>query len=224
LYKIFIVEDDESIRGAITRELEKWDYTVAAASDYGAVADEFAAFMPHLVLMDVNLPSRDGFHWCKRIRETSSVPVLFISSRDSTMDIVMAVGMGGDDYISKPFSMDVLLAKISALLRRAYSYKEDRNEAVEHGGAVLDLASGTVRHGGAEVGLTRNEIGILRLLMGEGGSVVSRERIMRELWKDESFIDDNTLTVNINRLRKKLAEIGLEGFIGTAKGRGYEIK
>lgn len=223
MYRVFIVEDDESIRGVIKRELEKWDYAVTTASDYNAVAEEFSACKPHIVLMDVNLPARDGFYWCKRIRELSSVPVLFISSRDSSMDIVMAVGMGGDDYVAKPFSLEVLLAKTGALLRRAYSYKEGRNEAVERGGAVLDLAGGTLRHGDAEIALTRNEFGILRLLMNESG-VVSRERIMRELWNDESFIDDNTLTVNINRLRKKLAEIGLEGFIGTAKGRGYRIR
>lgn len=224
MYKVLIVEDDPKICELVGRELEKWNYDVAAVKDFAGIMGEFSSFQPHLVLMDVNLPSHDGFYWCKSIREVSKVPVLFLSSRDSAMDIVMAVGMGGDDYITKPFSMDVLLAKISALLRRSYSYRDTETETLEYGGAILNLQDSTLRYGGHETELTRNEFKILVLLLRSAGSIVGRERIMRELWQDESFIDDNTLTVNVNRLRKRLSDLGLDDFIRTVKNQGYEIK
>lgn len=225
MYKILIVEDDPKIRSLAARELAKWGFDVCAAERFDAVLDDFRQAMPHLVLMDVNLPSRDGFFWCGKIREVSKAPVLFLSARDSSMDVVMAVSQGGDDYITKPFSMDVLVAKVNALLRRAYAWREEAESgALERGGAVLNPSCSTVFHGGHEVELTRNELKILAMLMGAGGAIVSRDRLMRELWQDESFIDDNTLTVNVNRLRKKLGEIGLDDFIRTAKNQGYQVK
>lgn len=223
MYKILIVEDDDKICAAIRRELEKWGFEAAPVCRFDSVMEEFLAFKPHLVIMDVNLPSRDGFYWCGRIREVSKAPVLFLSSRDSSMDIVMAVGMGGDDYIAKPFSLEVLVAKINALLRRAYSYHEAGAEALSCGGVVLTLNDNTLRFDRQAAELTRNEFKILSLLMRNPGAIVSRERIMKELWQDESFIDDNTLTVNVNRLRKRLADIGLSVFIRTVKNQGYEV-
>lgn len=224
MYKILLVEDDEKIRAIVKRELEKWSFEVHALEEFGCVLDEFVRARPHLVVLDINLPSHDGFTWCSRIREVSKVPVLFLSSRDTAMDVVMAVSMGGDDYITKPFSLEVLVAKVNALLRRAYAYKEAQAETVEYGGAVLYLANNTLHHDGRSVELTRNEFKILHLLMSNGGAIVTRERIIRELWEDENFIDDNTLTVNINRLRKRLVDIGLEEYIRTVKNQGYEVK
>lgn len=223
MYKILLVEDDAKIREIIRRELEKWDITVTAAGDFSDILGLFLEEKPHLVILDVNLPSRDGFYWCGRIREASSTPVFFISCRDTAMDVVMAVSRGGDDYIAKPFSLEVLTAKVTALLRRAYDYRDDRAETVVRGGACLRLADNTLVSGERAVELTRNEFRILRLLMQNGGAIVSRERIIRELWDDESFIDDNTLTVNVNRLRRRLAEAGLQDFIRTVKNQGYIV-
>lgn len=224
MYKILIVEDDPKIRALVARELTKWGFEVQAVEVFDAVLEDFQRIRPHLVLMDVNLPSRDGFYWCGRIREVSKAPVLFLSSRDSSMDVVMAVSQGGDDYIAKPFSMDVLVAKVNALLRRAYAYQEGTRDTLERDGVVLDLSAGTLTYGGAVVELTRNEQRILGLLLRADGAIVSRDRLMRELWQDEAFIDDNTLTVNVNRLRKKLADLGLQDYIHTAKNQGYQVK
>ena len=224
MYRILIVEDDPKIRSLVARELAKWGFEVQAVEAFDAVLEEFQRARPHLVLMDVNLPSRDGFYWCGKIREVSTAPVLFLSSRDSSMDVVMAVSQGGDDYITKPFSMDVLVAKVNALLRRAYAYREGAPDTLERGGAVLDLSAGTLTFGGAAAELTRNEQRILGMLLRADGAIVSRERLMRELWQDEAFIDDNTLTVNVNRLRKKLGDLGLHDYIRTAKNQGYQVK
>jgi DNA-binding response OmpR family regulator len=224
MYKILIIEDDLKIRDIVASELMKWGFLVHAVERFDAVLDEFQQAQPHLVLMDVNLPSRDGFDWCGRIRKVSKAPVLYLSARDSSMDIVMAVSQGGDDYITKPFSMDVLVAKVNALLRRAYSYHEGEQDTLERNGALLNLSGGTIAYDGNSAELTRNEMKILGLLMKAGGAIVSRDRLMRELWQDESFIDDNTLTVNVNRLRKKLQDVGLVDFIRTAKNQGYQVK
>jgi DNA-binding response OmpR family regulator len=224
MYRILLVEDDEKISAIITGELAKWGFSVSRVENFESVMEDFAAFEPHLVLLDINLPAYDGFYWCRRLREVSKVPVLFLSSRDTSMDIVMAVSVGGDDYIPKPFSLEVLVAKVNALLRRTYSYKDRDSEIVEYGGAVLNLADNTLHHGGEALELTRNEYRILRLMMQNGGDIVSRERIIRELWECEDFIDDNTLTVNINRLRKRLGDIGLTDYIATVKNQGYRLK
>ncbi len=224
MYKILLIEDDPVICTVVARELTKWGFEVRAVERFDAVLEEFQLAKPHLVLMDVNLPSRNGFYWCGEIRQISKTPVLFLSSRDSSMDVVMAVSQGGDDYITKPFSMDVLVAKVNALLRRTYAYQEDVTDTLERGSAVLSLSTGMIACKGVTAELTRNELKILGLLMKAGGAIVSRDRLMRELWQDESFIDDNTLTVNVNRLRRKLQDIGLTDFIHTAKNQGYQVK
>ncbi|HEX7715544.1 MAG TPA: response regulator transcription factor [Bacillota bacterium] len=221
--KIFIVEDDSKIAGVILQNLNKWGYEGVAAQDFNRVCDEFLQCKPALVLLDINLPAYDGFYWCRRIRQFSKVPIIFISARNANMDIVMAVNMGGDDYLTKPFSIDVLIAKVSALLRRTYSYNDSGLDLIEHRQAVLNLKDDTLSFAGQKLELTKNEFRILYVLMKEHGSLVSRERMMRHLWEDENFIDDNTLTVNINRLRRKLDEIGLVDFIQTKKNRGYII-
>lgn len=205
------------------RTLTKWGFEGWAAEDFQLLLQDFLRFEPHLVLMDINLPAYDGFYWCSKIRELSKVPVLFISSRDSDMDIIMAVNMGGDDYIIKPFSLEVLMAKINALLRRTYSYADAEIMAVEYRGVVLNLKDNHLRYQEEAVELTRNEFKIAYMLMKSQGRVVSRDQLMRGLWEDESFVDDNTLTVNINRLRRKLMAIGLNDFIDTRKGQGYII-
>lgn len=223
MFKIMVVEDDPKLRGLILDNLTKWGFEGWAVENFQDVIQDFLQFDPHLVLMDVNLPAFDGFHWCNKIRELSKVPVLFISSRDSNMDIIMAINMGGDDYIIKPFSLEVLMAKINALLRRTYSYIDTETLAVEHNGVLLNLKDKQLSYRGKVVELTRNEFKIAYMLMKNQGRVVRRDHLMRGLWEDESFVDDNTLTVNINRLRHKLSELNLNDFIQTKKGQGYII-
>lgn len=223
MFKIMVVEDDPKLREIVIENIQKWGLEGLAVNDFTAVLSEFLQFEPHLLLMDINLPAYDGFYWCERIRRISKVPILFISSRDSNMDIIMAMNMGGDDYIQKPFSLEVLMAKMNALLRRSYSYAGLEANAVEHNGVVLDLKDSHLQYNDQEVELTKNEYRIAYILMKKSGQVVSRDEIMRGLWEDESFVDDNTLTVNINRLRRKLRDIGLNDFIQTRKGQGYII-
>lgn len=223
MYKIMVVEDEEKIRILLRKELNKWGFDVCAAEDFTHIFEQFAQANPHLVLMDINLPAYDGFYWCNQIRTVSKVPVIFVSSRNSNMDVVMAVNMGGDDYITKPFSMEVLTAKINAVLRRAYSYHAQNSDTLECRGAVLTLKDNILRFNNHTAELTKNEFRILYTLMKQNGAIVSREQLMRALWDDESFIDDNTLTVNVNRLRKKTDEIGLNDFIKTVKNQGYRI-
>jgi DNA-binding response OmpR family regulator len=223
MFKIFVVEDDKKICNIILENLLKWGYEGAAVEDFNNIFNEFTKCAPHLVLMDINLPFYDGFFWCNKIRQVSKVPIIFVSSRNSNMDIIMAVNMGGDDFITKPFSLEVLMAKINALLRRTYSYMESDTNAIEYGGVFLNLNDDTLLFGDNKIELTKNEFKILSLLMKNNGIIISRDRIMRALWEDESFVDDNTLTVNINRLRKKLNEIDLEDFIETKKNQGYII-
>ena len=222
--KIMIVEDEPTIRDMLREMLVKWRYECIQLDDFSQVLQVFLKENPHLVLMDINLPFFDGFYWCNKIREVSKVPIIFLSSRNTPMDMVMAVNMGGDDYIQKPFYEEVLIAKIKALLRRTYSYAETTPNIREYGGIVLNLNNGEVFYGEQKAELTKNEFKILNILMQNVGTIVSREKIMRTLWEDESFVDDNTLTVNITRLRKKLDEIGKENYITTIKGEGYIIK
>lgn len=223
MFKIMVVEDDPKLREIIIENIQKWGLKGLAVNDFTTVLSEFLQFEPHLLLMDINLPAYDGFYWCERIRRISRVPILFISSRDSNMDIIMAMNMGGDDYIQKPFSLEVLMAKMNALLRRSYSYAGLEANAVEHNGVILDLKDNHLQYNDQEVELTKNEYRIAYILMKKSRQVVSRDDIMRGLWEDESFVDDNTLTVNINRLRRKLRDIGLNDFIQTRKGQGYII-
>lgn len=224
MFKILIIEDDVKIRDIILENIQKWGYEGLIVEDFNKVMESFADYQPHLVLMDINLPAFDGFYWCGRIRQLSKVPIIFISSRNSNMDIIMAINMGADDFVQKPFSLEVLLAKINALLRRTYSYADVESNVLEHNGVVLNLKDDTVMYQQHKQELTKNEFRILYILMKESGKVVSREEIMRKLWEDESFVDDNTLTVNINRLRRSLEDMGLEDFIKTKRGQGYIVQ
>jgi DNA-binding response OmpR family regulator len=223
MFKIMVAEDDQKMRELIFKNIVKWGFQGYCVEDLNSVFDDFTKYEPHLVLMDINLTAYDGFYWCGKIREVSKVPIIFISSRNTNMDIIMAMNMGGDDFIQKPFSLDVLMAKINALLRRAYNYTNVFSNIIEHNGLVLNLRDSTVILKDRKLELTKNEFKILYTLMKDKGSIVSRDRIMRALWEDESFVDDNTLTVNITRLRKKLENLGLDDYIQTKKGQGYVI-
>ena len=222
MYKIYIVEDDEVIARTIKKQLEGWDYEVRCTTDFSKIMQEFTEFEPHLVLMDVKLPFYNGYYWCGEIRKVSKVPVIFVSSASDNMNIVMAVNMGGDDFIAKPFDIDVLTAKIQAMLRRSYDFV-GQSSVLEHKGAMLNLTEATLLFREEKVELTKNELKILQVLMENKDKVVSRDIIMTKLWEDDSYVDENTLSVNINRLRKKLEAIGLEDFIITKKGIGYRV-
>jgi len=223
MYRIFIVEDDRSIAESISMHLKQWGYDVFCAKDLRAVKEEFIACDPQVVIMDIKLPFFNGYHWCQEIRKFSSVPVIFLSSASENMNIIMAVNMGGDDFLAKPFSMEVLTAKIQAMIRRAYSM-QGRTNVIEHRGAVLDLNDNMLKYEDRKIDLTKNDFRILRVLMENKGTVVTREKIMEKLWESEDFIDDNTLTVNMARLRRKLEDAGLNDFIITKKGVGYMVE
>ena len=220
---MLVVEDDPVIAGAVCERLESWGLETRRARDYGAVMEEFAAFGPQLVLLDVSLPRYSGYHWCAEIRKVSKVPVMFISSAAEKMNIVMATNMGADDFVAPPFDQDVLMAKVKALLRRSYDFGAPSRLLDCGGGALLDPASGTVTAGGVRLELTKNELRILQALAEKRGSVVTREELMLRLWQTDSFVDENTLTVNVTRLRRRLAELGLGELIKTRKGLGYII-
>ena len=221
-YRILIVEDDPGIAGAIVRQAALWELEARCVQDFRAVLEEFQAYAPHLVVMDISLPFFNGYHWCTEIRRTSRVPILFLSSASDNMNIVMAMNLGADDFIAKPFDANVLMAKLQALLRRAYDFSQTA-PVLECRGAVLDTGSQTLTFDGQAVTLTKNEYRVLLTLMENRGKVVSRERLMERLWETDSFVDDNTLTVNVNRLRKKLDTAGLSDFISTKFGVGYLI-
>ncbi len=222
MYKVFIAEDDDTIANAIIKRLSEWDLEVRRAENYRDVLSEFKAYSPHVVLLDISLPFYNGFHWCSEIRRESTCPVMFISSTSDNLNIITAMNMGGDDFIAKPFDLNVLTAKIQALLRRAYDFAENVG-VIEHKGAVLNTADATLTAFGERVDLTKNEYKILETLMQNKGKVVSREDLMKRLWETERFIDENTLSVNIARLRKKLEAAGLEDFITTKVGMGYIV-
>lgn len=223
MYKILIVEDDRVIADKMKEHLEKWDYEVVCVQDFKRVQEEYTAFDPQLVIMDIILPFYNGFHWCTQIRQISSVPILFLSSASDNMNIVMAMNMGGDDFVEKPFDLNVLTAKIQALLRRAYSFTGQLN-VLEYRDVILNLNDAAVTFHGERMELTKNDFKILQILMENAGKIVKRDRIMERLWESDEFIDDNTLTVNMTRLRKKLESIGICGFIATKKGIGYVIE
>ena len=222
MYRIFIVEDDETIAKTVKKHLESWDYEVETATDFSNVMAEFVKFDPQLVLMDIKLPYYNGYHWCAEIRKQSKVPVVFLSSQTDNMNIVMAVNMGGDDFIAKPFDLNVLTVKVQAMLRRAYDFAGNSN-VLEHDGVILNLTEGTVTYRKNKTELTKNELRILQSLMENSGSIVTRDMLMTKIWESDDYIDENTLSVNVNRLRKKLAEMGLEDYIVTKKGMGYRI-
>lgn len=221
-FKIFMVEDDAVIRQALRKELEKWNYETAEVEDFSKVLERFLAEEPHLVLMDISLPVFNGFYWTQEIRKQSKVPILFLSSRDSDMDVVMAVQMGGDDYVTKPFSMDLLLAKIQALLRRSYDFAQvERSLQVGELRLLQDELS--LEYKGKTLELSLTEAQILSLLMESEGQFISRESLCVKLWESNEFIDDNTLSVNMSRIRKKLSPWGIDSWIETKRGVGYRI-
>ena len=221
-HRILIVEDDEAIAGAVSRIIESWGLTPRCVRDFRDVLREFTDFDPHLVLMDITLPFFNGYHWCSAIRAISNVPVIFISSASDNMNIVMAMNMGGDDFIPKPVDPDVMMAKIQAVLRRTYDMA-GRIPVLEHQGAVLNLSDTTLTYQGKHLELTRNEFRILQTLLENKGKVVSREALMTKLWQMDCYVEENTLTVNVTRLRKKLESIGLHQWIRTKVGSGYWI-
>ena len=223
MYKILIVEDDFGIANAIKLQAETWNFDVKIVENFNDVLTEFSEFQPHIILMDISLPFYDGYYWCKKIRDISNVPIIFISSATDKMNIIMTINMGADDFISKPFDINVLIAKIQALLRRTYDFTS-KNSILEHKGAFLNTENNTLTFNEEKLELTKNDYKILLCLMTNKGKVVSRDDLMEQLWETDVFIDENTLTVNVNRLRKKLDSIGLNNFISTKHGIGYIIK
>lgn len=223
MYKILIVEDDETIAGGLKTHLEKWNYQTECMTDFKDVMGKFLEFEPQLVLLDIVLPFFNGFHWCQEIRKISKVPIIFLSSVNDNMNIVMAMNMGGDEFIEKPFDLNVVTAKVQAVLRRTYEFRGTA-DIMEWNGAILNLADATVLYQDQKQELTKNEFKILQMLLENTGKIVIRESIMTRLWDSNEFIDDNTLTVNVARLRKKMEQIGLGGKIITKKGIGYMVE
>ncbi len=223
MYRIYIIEDDSIIAGKIKERMTNWGFEARCASDFRNIMGEFAEYDPHMVLLDISLPFFNGYHWCEEIRRVSKVPVIFLSSAADNMNIIMAMSMGGDDFIAKPFDMNVLVAKVQAVLRRTYDFG-GQTQVIEHRGALLNMSDASLVYNGEPVELTRNDYKILLTLMENRGSIVSRETLMEKLWETDCFVDENTLTVNIARLRKKLDSAGLTGFITTKKGIGYIVE
>lgn len=223
MYRILIVEDDSTIAEALKRHLEGWDYETVIAEDFKNIMAEYTRVEPDLVLLDIGLPFYNGFYWCSQIRQVSDVPIIFISSASDNMNIVMAMNMGGDEFIEKPFDLHVVTAKVQALLRRAYSYRGSAS-LMEYRGCILNLADATVTYQNRKTDLTKNEFKIFQCLLENAGKIVTRDEIIARLWESDAFIDENTLTVNVARLRKKLAQIGLEEAVVTKKGIGYMVE
>mgnify|MGYP003102042796 FL=1 len=221
-YRILIVEDDEVIARSIQKLMGDWGWEACCVEDFSKVLDTFASYNPHLVILDIALPACNGFYWCMEIRKISRVPVVFLSSASDNMNIVIAMNMGGDDFIAKPFDRNVLAAKIQAILRRTYDFAAN-TELIAHKGAVLNTADATLTYQGQRIDLTKNDYKILKMLLENKGKTVSRDALMTRLWETDCFVDENTLTVNITRLRKKLEQAGLTDFIVTRKGMGYLI-
>lgn len=222
MYRILIVEDDMGIADAIKKQLNMWDFDARCVEDFRNVLSEFSEFNPHLILLDISLPFYNGYHWCSEIRKVSKLPIIFISSASDNMNIVMAMNMGADDFIAKPFDQSVLVAKIQAVLRRTYDFSSSVS-VIEHKGAMLNTEDGTFTFSDERIPLTKNEYIIILCLMKNKGKIISREKLMQQLWETDSFVDENTLTVNISRLRKKLEASGLPNFIETKFGMGYII-
>lgn len=223
MYRILIVEDDRGIAEAVKTQAEMWNLQARCVQNFRCVLDEFTQFDPHLVLMDITLPFFNGYHWCSQIRLVSKVPIIFISSASDNMNIIMAMNMGADDFIAKPFDGSVLMAKVNALLRRTYDFT-GAVTFLQHKGVMLNTADHSLTFGNQQIPLSKNEYRILLTLMENKGSVVSREKLMEKLWQTDSFVDENTLSVNVGRLRKKLDAAGLTDFIETKFGVGYLIR
>ncbi|WP_082355381.1 response regulator transcription factor [Bacillus sp. FJAT-22090] len=219
--KILLIEDDQSIFDMLRDRFIQWSFDVIRPADFQKVIHTFIEEKPQLVIIDIQLPAFDGFHWCREIRHISKVPIIFLSSRDHPMDIIMAMQMGADDFVQKPFHLDVLIAKVQAVLRRTYDYQEENMDTNSWNEAVIDFAKSEITYNNQVIDLTKNELFILRILIQSVNKIVSRDELMRKLWDDERFVNDNTLSVNVNRLRLKLEEIGLKDVIVTKKGLGY---
>ena len=222
MYKLLIVEDDAGIAGAVAQHAQQWGLEAHTVKDFRNVMMQFNAVQPQLVLLDITLPFFDGYHWCTEIRKVSNVPIVFLSSAADNMNIMMALSLGADDFIAKPFDLSVLMAKVQALFRRTYDFSTERT-VLEYRGAFLDVGTSTLTYNDRRIPLSKNEYRILHCLMENKGRVVSRERLMERLWETDVFVDENTLTVNINRLRRKLDAAGLTGFIATRVGVGYTL-
>lgn len=223
MYKILIVEDDLIIAKTVKNHIRSWGFEAECVTDFKDVLAAFVSYSPQLILLDITLPFFNGYHWCSEIRKVSKVPIIFISSASDSMNIVMAMNMGGDDFIAKPFDLNVLTAKVQALLRRTYDFTGQTN-LLEHKGSILNISDATLNYHDRKIELSKNENKILQILFENKGKAVSRDTIMTRLWETDSYIDDNTLTVNITRLRKKLQEVGLSDFITTKKGIGYMVE
>ena len=223
MYRILIVEDDMTIAKVLAAHLEKWGYETRCAENFKNIMNDFLDFEPQLLMLDIGLPFFNGFHWCQEIRKVSQLPIMFLSSLDDNMNIVMAMNMGGDEFIEKPFDLNVVTAKVQALLRRTYAFQGSSN-LLEHDGIMLNLGDATVLYQDQKVELTKNEFRILQILFERAGKIVSRDEIIERLWDSDEFIDDNTLTVNVARLRKKLESIGRKDMIRTKKGIGYMVE
>jgi OmpR family two-component system bacitracin resistance response regulator BceR len=221
LFKILLIEDDETLFHEMKDRLTQWNYDVYGIQDFNKVIQEFTTIKPDLVVIDIQLPKFDGFHWCRMIRYHSNVPILFLSSRDHPTDMVMSMQLGADDFIQKPFHFDVLIAKLQATLRRVYNYNTEPVSLKTWRGATVDYEKNVVANEAGSIELTKNEIFILKLLIEQKNKIVAREELIKSLWDDERFVSDNTLTVNLNRLRKKLDELDLGRFIETKVGQGY---
>ena len=223
MYRLMIIEDDAGIAQGIKDQAQMWDYEVHCVENFRNIMGEFAKFNPHIVLLDIALPFFDGYHWCNEIRRVSKVPIIFISSASDNMNMIMAMNMGADDFIAKPFAQSVLMAKLQAMLRRTYDFA-DSAPVLEHRGALLSVGDSTLTYGDEKISLSKNEFRILLTLMQNKGKIVSREKLMEQLWETDSFVDENTLSVNVNRLRKRLSAAGLDNFITTKFGAGYIIE
>ncbi len=223
MYRILIVEDDRTIAETLASHLGKWGYEAECVDDFKNILEKFTQYDPQLVILDVMLPFFNGFHWCQEIRKISKIPIVFLSSANENMNIVMAMNMGGDEFIEKPFDLNVVTAKVQAVLRRAYSFQGSAN-VLEYHGMLLNLNDASVTYMGQKLELTKNEFRILQMLLESSGKIVSRDLIITSLWESDEFIDDNTLTVNVSRLRRKLEEIGLDDMIRTKKGIGYMVE
>lgn len=223
MYRLLIIEDDKGIAEAIKQQAEMWDMDVHCVKYFRNVMTEFSEFNPHIILLDIALPFFNGYHWCSEIRKVSKVPIIFISSASDNMNMIMAMNMGADDFIAKPFDGSVLMAKLQAMLRRTYDFAASV-PILEHRGALLNTGENSLTYNGEKISLSKNEFRILLILMENKGKIVSREKLMESLWETDSFVDENTLSVNVNRLRKRLDAVGLMSFITTKFGEGYLIE
>ncbi|MDQ0170686.1 response regulator transcription factor [Paenibacillus tundrae] len=222
MFKIMLIEDDESLFNEMKDRLSQWSYDVYGVQDFGKVMEVYSSIQPELVIIDIQLPQYDGFHWCRLIRAHSNVPIIFLSSRDHPTDMVMSMHLGADDFVQKPFHFEVLIAKIQATLRRVYNYNTERVELRTWRGATIEYVKNTLTRDQQAVLLTKNEMLILKVLVEQKNQIVTREELIRSLWDHEHFVSDNTLTVNVNRLRKKLEPLGLDSYIETHVGQGYQ--